>query len=343
MRTAILIILLYNNVALCQNLVPNSSFEEIDTAIHQFSDNDIDFIKQIKSWTSPNTASPDLITPEFYERFISTIPAHSGSMMVGIQSNKNWAEYISVPLTQQLSSGRTYLVEYWIRRAGCIAPSMNVDRSLNKNFGILFLIQSIKEPNDKPIQGTPQVKADTQKIITDKEWVKYSQYFTPKHNYKHLYLGQFIKKGEDPSEEKGYYFIDDISVIEVAEIESLDMDVELPIGTITPMNDIHFISGSAELSDKNAHTSLVDISNYLKSNPSIRIRINGHTDSKGNKRSNLSLSKRRAKYIASEIVQLGISQDRIEWEGFGEERPIAANENAEGRSKNRRVEFEIIQ
>ena len=54
------------------------------------------------------------------------------------------------------------------------------------------------------------------------------------------------------------------------------------------------------------------------------------------------LSKRRAKVIAQNLKKNGISKDRIEWKGYGEDHPIAENENEEGRSKKRRVEFEVI-
>lgn len=88
---------------------------------------------------------------------------------------------------------------------------------------------------------------------------------------------------------------------------------------------------------------LISITTYLKSHPTIKIRINGHTDSLGNKKSNLKLSKRRAKFIAQTIMEYGVSKERIQWKGFGEEQPIIDNQNEEGRAKNRRVEFEVIE
>ncbi len=343
MRLIILAILCCNSVVFCQNLVPNSSFEEITDTITKFTKSNIEFTSKIKNWTTPNTASPDLITPDFNEKYVQTPAPHTGSMMVGIQSEIDWSEYLGVSLTKALTPSKTYHVAYWIRRAGCIRPKMNVDQPMNKNFGILFSSDSIKSSDGNMLFASPQINSDTEPLITNKEWVKIAGYFTPKTTYNQLYLGQFRREGEAPFNMRGYFVIDDIVVEEVAGFESLDKEKELPIGSIIPLNNIHFISGSTKLKDVKAHAALKDLTVYLTLNPAIRIRINGHTDSKGSAQSNLLLSKERAKVIAQILIQQGISKDSIAWKGFGEAQPIADNEAVEGRSKNRRVEFEIIE
>ena len=343
MRLTIVFILCCNSVVFCQNLVPNSSFEEINDTIGGFTNTNIEFISKIKSWTTPNAASPDLITPDFKEKYIIPPPPHSGSNMIGIQFSKmDWVECVGVSLTKELIPNRTYYVEYWIRRSYCISPSNNVDQKMDENFGILFSSDLIETSDGNMLIGTPHIKADTQLLITSKEWVKVSNYFTPKTKYDKLYIGQFQKKGEAPTVKKGYYVIDDVLVEELTDYGALDKNTELAIGSIIPLNNMHFISGTTELKDIKSFALLNDLTAYLKLNPSIRIRINGHTDSEGSKKSNLLLSERRARFIAQNIIQNGISQYRIEWKGFGEEYPIADNKTDDGRSKNRRVEFEVI-
>ena len=342
MRLTIIFILFCNSIIHSQNLVPNSSFEETNDTISKFTLDHAEFKSKIKNWTTPNTASPDLITPDFEEKFITPPPPHTGSMMIGIQSKPDWSEYIGVNLTKELTPNRTYYAEYWIRRSYCISPKMNKDQIINENFGILFSSDSIKVSDENMIFGSPQINIDTQLLITKKEWVKISGFFTPKKTYNKLYLGQFRKKGEDPIYMEGYFVVDDILVKEITDFESLDHDHELPVGSIIPLNNIHFISGTTKLNDAKSYTLLKDLTTYLKLNPSIRIRINGHTDSKGSKRSNFLLSKRRAKVIAQNLIKNGVSKNRIEWKGFGEDHPIADNEKEAGRSKNRRVEFEVI-
>ena len=344
MRLIIIFFLFLSSKALCQNLVPNPSFEEVNDTIGGFIESNIEFTSKIKKWTTPNAASPDLLTPDFEEKYIIPPPPHSGTNMIGIQFNyKEWVEYVSVSLLRELLPNRTYYVEFWIRRSYCISPKMQVDQKMDENFGILFSSDSLNTSNGNMLIGNPQITVDSELLITDKEWVQVSGYFTPKTKYHNLYLGQFQKRGEAPAVKMGYYVIDDILVEEVIGFESINYEEELPIGSIIPLKSVQFKSGTTELVSTESYTILQDLATYLKSNPTITIRINGHTDSKGVERSNLLLSERRAKYIARKVIECGVSKKRIKWKGFGEKKPIASNEHEEGRSKNRRVEFEILE
>jgi OOP family OmpA-OmpF porin len=73
--------------------------------------------------------------------------------------------------------------------------------------------------------------------------------------------------------------------------------------------------------------------------PDIRITVSGHTDAIGSEAYNSSLSYRRAKSARDYFVEGGINASRLEVEGFGESMPIAPNDSAEGRARNRRVEL----
>jgi outer membrane protein OmpA-like peptidoglycan-associated protein len=82
----------------------------------------------------------------------------------------------------------------------------------------------------------------------------------------------------------------------------------------------------------------------LKANPDIkRMRIEGHTDNRGNADMNLDLSKRRAASVRQWLVDHGVESERLESEGYGLTRPIASNDTDEGRALNRRVEFKILE
>jgi len=80
----------------------------------------------------------------------------------------------------------------------------------------------------------------------------------------------------------------------------------------------------------------------LKKNPSVKVQIQGHTDSKGSEAYNQALSERRAEAVKNYIAAAGIGASRISSRGYGEKNPIATNETAEGRAKNRRIEVKII-
>jgi peptidoglycan-associated lipoprotein len=80
----------------------------------------------------------------------------------------------------------------------------------------------------------------------------------------------------------------------------------------------------------------------LRTNTALRIRISGHTDSRGSDEYNLALGLRRAAATRKYLVDRGIVQTRIDIVSFGEERPAEAGESDGAFTKNRRAEFEIL-
>ena len=74
-----------------------------------------------------------------------------------------------------------------------------------------------------------------------------------------------------------------------------------------------------------------------------RIEIIGHTDSAGLRASNVSLSQARAATVKSYLAAHGIAEDNLSASGQGPDRPIASNDSAEGRARNRRIEFRLAQ
>jgi OOP family OmpA-OmpF porin len=81
------------------------------------------------------------------------------------------------------------------------------------------------------------------------------------------------------------------------------------------------------------------VAKVLKMNPSVRIRIEGHTDNVGSAKYNVLLSERRANSVKVYLEKLGIDADRLSTIGYGFSRPIATDSTPEGRDLNRRVEL----
>jgi outer membrane protein OmpA-like peptidoglycan-associated protein len=81
----------------------------------------------------------------------------------------------------------------------------------------------------------------------------------------------------------------------------------------------------------------------MKKYPDLRVRITGHTDSQGGYRHNIDLSKRRAESVRRYMIENGIDEGRMETRGAGPDEPIDTNDTAEGRAKNRRIEFQILE
>ena len=80
----------------------------------------------------------------------------------------------------------------------------------------------------------------------------------------------------------------------------------------------------------------------LNANPDLRIRVAGHTDSRGSDEYNMALGQRRAASAKRYLTQHGIPTARIETVSFGEERPVATGDDEGSMAQNRRAEFEII-
>jgi OOP family OmpA-OmpF porin len=103
---------------------------------------------------------------------------------------------------------------------------------------------------------------------------------------------------------------------------------------------IDFATASDQLTPGSSKT-LDEAVKVLTDYPTLRLEVSGHTDSTGDAGFNRELSRRRAESVKTYLVGHGIAADRIETTGHGPDQPIADNATAEGRAKNRRVEFAV--
>ncbi len=107
------------------------------------------------------------------------------------------------------------------------------------------------------------------------------------------------------------------------------------------LHGIHFDSGKATIKPE-SYPILDQAVMMLKQNPTVKVEIQGHTDSVGSASYNLKLSQMRAEAVRNYLIEHGISPDRLIAKGYGESMPIASNATKEGRAQNRRIEFKII-
>lgn len=83
-----------------------------------------------------------------------------------------------------------------------------------------------------------------------------------------------------------------------------------------------------------------EIANVLKENPDIKIKIIGHTDSDGDEKLNLELSKKRALAVKNSLIKdFSVNENRMETDGKGESQPVVPNDTPANKAQNRRVEF----
>ncbi len=116
----------------------------------------------------------------------------------------------------------------------------------------------------------------------------------------------------------------------------------IEIGRSVILKNIFFETDSYKLK-KISIPELKKLTNFLKLNPDININIYGHTDNVGSDEHNRILSQNRAKAVYDYLISNYIESYRLDYDGFGAEKPIATNETEEGRALNRRTVFETVE
>lgn len=124
--------------------------------------------------------------------------------------------------------------------------------------------------------------------------------------------------------------------------ESAPARVEVKQDHLEINEKIQFAFNAAEILPA-SDSLLGEIATTLKDHEEIKkIGIQGHTDSDGEDSYNKDLSQRRATAVLNWLKSHGVEQKRLQAKGFGESQPVADNSTPEGKEKNRRVEFLIV-
>lgn len=120
----------------------------------------------------------------------------------------------------------------------------------------------------------------------------------------------------------------------LAKLKKIRNEIELPA-------PVPFKTGSAELDEEaGADEILTLVKEYMEQNPDVTlVRVEGHTDSDGDDASNLNLSKARSASVTKWLVDHSIACKRLMPVGFGETKPLVANDTPDNKAKNRRVSF----
>ncbi|MET0387836.1 MAG: OmpA family protein, partial [Polyangiales bacterium] len=118
--------------------------------------------------------------------------------------------------------------------------------------------------------------------------------------------------------------------------------VRVAANEIVTMKPIRFETNKTTI-HRDSEDTLLEVVGVMRSHPEItQVAIEGHTDSVGNPTANMKLSTGRAAAVRTFIINAGIAPERLTSEGFGDTQPIADNATPEGRTQNRRVQFNIV-
>ena len=207
---------------------------------------------------------------------------------------------------------------------------------------VTFLRGEVKQ-ND----GTPVANANVELKNTKTKEITKAVYDSTSGGY---VAAINLKKNKDPMvvtvKAPDYSFASQSVDLKDASFEKSPPPVTLEVekaekGKSFVINNILYATGAADLYPQSYNT-LDEFAEYLKLNPTMKIEIQGHTDNVGNEADNKALSEKRALNVKKYLETKGISNGRITAKGYGSGKPIASNNTLDGKAKNRRTEFLIL-
>lgn len=362
------------------NLIKNSSFELyrgkpvliFQDGTHQIEDDAL-------FWLSPDKNTPDYYNP--FRKIIEnpdnlsedTQPQH-GEGYAGIilynKTHEMYSEYITGKLNTPVAAGKKYAVQVTL----CL--SQNAGYAIDR-FGV-YLSKEIPviKNSDTRLPYNPQL-VFTIEPQECKKWITLSGTFISESSLSYITVGRFsgtdeitvtantpMNKCGGQINQSAYYLFDNIVLTEdtsstvsndinsdyidssgrtilfdsvsVTVPEALDSDVAIIL------DNIRFDFNRSDILPSSV-AELEKLKSFLLKNEEISIVISGHTDNIGTEGYNNNLSLERARAVCTWLVSNGIEENRLRHEGYGATRPLESNETDYGRSRNRRVEFRIMQ
>lgn len=341
------------------NLIPNPGFEEFTDTPFNWYYNGEHFTEIVKFWCSPTPASPDAYSPKvpipdsWAKKGFGAIRPHTGEKMAGItvygcnKGKPHCREYIQIRLAEPLVIGQEYSFTCWL---GHLPGSLYVN-----NIGALFSTEEVSHILDVRLEEKPQIFVEDIVQPSYNNWKKISLSYIADTEHEFVTIGNFYPDMEtdflltkDNKYRYAYYYIDDISltkeepIIPVPDRPNLLTNIKLEKGKTINLDNIYFDHDRADFLSR-SYDQLDKLLSVLEDHPLMKIRVQGHTDDRGDYDYNLILSNDRASAVVDYLIQKGISSHRLRYKGFGSSKPISTNNTDAGRRKNRRVEFVILE
>lgn len=113
------------------------------------------------------------------------------------------------------------------------------------------------------------------------------------------------------------------------------------VGQKIKISNLNFAANSYEIKPE-AYSALDEFATYLRSHPSVKVEVGGHTNNRCREEICNELSKNRAKAVVDYLVSRGVPSEKLTYKGYGSSEPIANNKYLAGREKNQRVEIKIL-
>jgi OOP family OmpA-OmpF porin len=359
-----------------QNLIVNAGFEIYKyKPVILFSNGKNRIEDLIPYWITPGDFTPDYFNPfrriKNYNIFsIDNYEDEQFYSYVGLglyQYNESYSEFIQGKLKTKLDSGKLYCLKLIVK----LSPYSGY--SIDK-IGVLF-------SDNTPIFNKKNVNVYKPQIVlnglksNNTDWLELCNAFVAGGRENFITIGRFehhdsilINKIKPQYEslfgldQAAYYLLDKVELYQINSIsecncrrkeEINETNIEifdslrfedfeyLDTSMAIILTNVNFEFGKYELL-LSSEKDLLKLYSYLNKNQKVKIEIIGHTDNMGSKEYNHELSENRAKAVIEWLMNKGVDQERLNYIGFGKEKPLFDNMSEENRAKNRRVEFRVI-
>lgn len=362
-----------------ENLIYNPSFEEYYTCPQTIEP--YGYMSEAVAWWQPTGGSADYYNKcgskqcNVPKNKLGKQMPRTGVGMVGIYTSKTtYREYIQTEFKEDLEEGETYKLTFYVSlseySAGAVATigalftkdriqedtrEMLTDKVITKHENGIsqsistYLKPQIVNPYENPLIDTENwMKIEGEyKALGGERFITIGNFYpAPQSNCVDLPYLTYLLPG-------AYYYIDDVSLhcLSCKEKQVIQNNITITktkdekryeVGQIIIMENIFFEFDKSIILPQ-SFVELNNLINLLNKNPYMKIELSGHTDSKGSDNYNQKLSYTRVKAVYEHLISQGISSKRLQYRSYGASQPIADNETDEGRAKNRRVEFKILE
>ncbi|WP_420320080.1 OmpA family protein [Flagellimonas sp.] len=334
-----------------QNLIVNAGFENYNSCPSNIVGLDV-LLEEVSLPTSSSgdyynhCGSEDFGVPTNFKG-VQTASEGSGYTGLYFYALNNYREYLQMNTAKTLREKHPYKISLQVSLA-------ETSKLALKNMSILLTSGKVKVPNSSVLTSS---RLDLQKDIQFHEvqlkannslsetegWVTLTAEFDAQGFENHIIFGNFksnsntqlLQNEENAvSSDFSYYYVDNFNLEELPRI-NYDKD------KIYVLEQNPFEPKGYKL-DAKSLASINKIFKYLKENAEVQMKITGHADNMGKPEYHKFISSLRARAVALHLKKLGISDDRIVWEGVGDTKPLRNGKKKAGNFEDGRIEFVMI-
>lgn len=328
----------------------------------------VSFLKQDQTWTKPKNLGKDLNTPYLEASpflatdgktlyFTSTRPGGYGDADIyrSVRLDNSWESWSSPENLGEPINSEKRETYYSISASGDYGYMVIKPGKFGKSDIIKIKMEEKQKPEPVVLVYGKVLDTKTGKPINKEVEIKYESLSDE------TISGTTNSDAETgdykiilPKGSKFIYFAgtkgylnesESIDLSELSEYSEIKKDLKLvPIEKDyhAELSNLFFKTGSSEI-EPASYPELNRLVELMKLNPKLIIEIEGHTDNIGEENYNMALSTERAKAVRLYLLDHNIPSKRVSFIGYGETKALADNNTEEGRSKNRRVEFKILE